>query len=141
MLIEARCPVDHQNDDGVSALMKAVEYEDIEVPRTPRSEPTIPTSDPTFSPPPQVVRIFLAAGASLDAANNDGATAVEMAKGLADPEIYGLLTGTKVEHKEREAPAGGDGEEPKRRNSVSQQNLADFTDAFQDANRASAEEF
>ena len=98
--------------------MKAVEYEDIEV-----------------------VRIFLAAGASLDAANNDGATAVEMAKGLADPEIYGLLTGTKVEHKEREAPAGGDGEEPKRRNSVSQQNLADFTDAFQDANRASAEEF
>ena len=35
----------------------------------------------------------------------------------------------------------GDGEEPKRRNSVSQQNLADFTDAFQDANRASAEEF
>lgn len=118
VLIEARCPVDHQNDDGVSALMKAVEYEDIEV-----------------------VRIFLAAGASLDAANNDGATAVEMAKGLADPEIYGLLTGTKVEHKEREAPAGGDGEEPKRRNSVSQQNLADFTDAFQDANRASAEEF
>ena len=66
---------------------------------------------------------------------------VEMAQGLADPEIYGLLTGTKVEHKEREAPAGGDGEEPKRRNSVSQQNLADFTDAFQDANRASAEEF
>ena len=118
VLIEARCPVDHQNDEGVSALMKAVEYEDIEV-----------------------VRIFLAAGASLDAANNDGATAVEMAKGLADPEIYGLLTGTKVEHKEREAPAGGDGEEPKRRNSVSQQNLADFTDAFQDANRASAEEF
>ena len=102
----------------VDLLMKAVEYEDIEV-----------------------VRIFLAAGASLDAANNDGATAVEMAKGLADPEIYGLLTGTKVEHKEREAPAGGDGEEPKRRNSVSQQNLADFTDAFQDANRASAEEF
>ena len=109
LLLARGCPVNHQNADGLTALMQGVKYEDI-----------------------SIVQAIFEAGASLEPKDSDGHTAVDLARELADPEICNLLTGENKKMEERAPPPMDDGNV--RRNSVSGQNIEEFTETYEQKN-------
>ena len=109
LLLARGCPVNHQNAEGLTALMQGVKYEDI-----------------------SIVQAIFAAGASLEPKDSDGNTAVDLARELADPEICNLLTGENKKMEERAPPPMDDGNV--RRNSVSGQNIEEFTETYEQKN-------
>ena len=109
LLLARGCPVNHQNAEGLTALMQGVKYEDI-----------------------SIVQAIFEAGASLEPKDSDGHTAVDLARELADPEICNLLTGENKKMEERAPPPMDDGNV--RRNSVSGQNIEEFTETYEQKN-------
>ena len=109
LLLARGCPVNHQNAEGLTALMQGVKYEDI-----------------------SIVQAIFEAGASLEPKDSDGHTAVDLARELADPEICNLLTGENNKMEERAPPPMDDGNV--RRNSVSGQNIEEFTETYEQKN-------
>ena len=69
---------------------------------------------------------------SLEPKDSDGNTAVDLARELADPEICNLLTGENKKMEERAPPPMDDGNV--RRNSVSGQNIEEFTETYEQKN-------